>query len=249
MKAVNYDMLMEIYYNKIDKLLHRVRETQSKKIKMAAEVIVDSILNGGAVHVFDTGHIINSELIYRAGGLLLLKPLKYVFNVENPVRMRDNIVPIKYKEGMADFILDASSVAKGDVLIMGSVSGKSTNVIDLALSAKKRGVTLIALTSVDYSSSIISDHSSGKRLYELGDIVLDNCAPIGDAMIDVHNIYTKICPASGISATYIMWALTAEIIENLTVIGKIPSVLKSVNLPEGKEYNDKIQENYQKNGY
>lgn len=71
---------------------------------MAAEVIVDSILNGGAVHVFDTGHIINSELIYRAGGLLLLKPLKYVFNVENPVRMRDNIVPIKYKEGMADFI-------------------------------------------------------------------------------------------------------------------------------------------------
>ncbi|NLO83347.1 MAG: sugar isomerase domain-containing protein [Clostridiales bacterium] len=243
-------MLMDQYFEKVQELMETVMKTQREKITNASSLIYDALKNGGAVHVYDTGHIINSELIHRAGGLALLKPLRFVFNVDNPVRQRDNIDKPKPKqEGFAKYVLTRSNVAAGDVLIIGSVSGKSAVVIDLALSAKEMGVKVIVLTSVTYSSSIKSEHSSGKRLFEVGDIVIDNCAPVGDAMLSVEGLDVNICPASGLSAAFIMWALTADLIEKMLKDGIVPSVYKSVNLPDGPEYNKGVNEAYNSTGY
>lgn len=79
-------------------------------------------------------------------------------------------------EGLAAYALRASGALPGDVMIIGSVSGKTMNVIDLAIEAKKFGLKIIALTSMAYSAQVKSEHSSGKRLFECADIVLDNCA-------------------------------------------------------------------------
>ena len=43
-----------------------------------------------------------------------------------------------------------------------------------ALLAKEKGLTVVALTSVNHSSASPSRHRSGKRLFEIADIVLDN---------------------------------------------------------------------------
>lgn len=241
-------MLIDKYFLAVEALANQIKETQRENIAKAALLIADSVKSGGAVHVHDTGHIINAEMIGRAGGLMLMKQLNYSFNVDNPVRVRNRDGIQMHREGFARYVLSASNVLPGDVMIIGSVSGKSLAVVDLALAAKEIGVKLIVLTSVEYSSNVESDHSSGKRLFELGDVVLDNCAPIGDAMMQVDRLEPKICPASGISAALIMWAITAATVEKLLEHGVTPSIYKSANYPGGIEYNEKLLKGYNENG-
>jgi len=241
-------MLMDRFFQAVEELQTRIRETQRQAIIQAADLIAKAASQGKAVHLYDTGHIIDAELITRAGGLMLMKPLKFALQMDNPVRPRDLAGKNRSMEGLAEYVLRASNVLPGDVLIMGSVSGKSVESVDLALAAKAMGVSVIVLTSVDYSSQVRSEHSSGKRLYEIGDVVMDNCAPLGDAMLEVEGLESRVMPASGLSAAYILWAVTAEAIERLMAQGIKPSIYKSYN-NDGWGYNAEIQKVYDKEGY
>lgn len=241
-------MLKDTYFQKVDELFTKIRSTQSTAIDAAARLIADSVQAGGCVHVFDTGHLLNSELIYRAGGPALVRAFKYNLNVEDAVRPRPDQGRNRSMEGLAAYALRASNVKSGDVMIIGSVSGKTVNVIDLALEARAMGVKVIAMTSVEYSTRLKSDHASGKRLMELGDVLLDNCAPFGDAMMEVDGLEAPICPASGMAAAYIMWAVIAQLADELLKDGQWMSVYKSVNYPGNAEYNDQLKERHNKTG-
>ena len=242
-------MLLDIYYETIDKLYASIRETQRGNVLQAGKLIAESVQNGACVHIFDTGHIINSELVERGGGLMLYKPFKYSLNVEDPVRPRDRSHINTSMEGLAAYALRASGALPGDVMIIGSVSGKTMNVIDLAIEAKKFGLKIIALTSMAYSAQVKSEHSSGKRLFECADIVLDNCAPAAEAMIDVEGLPAKFGAASGLAAAFIMWSVSSVVIEELLNAGITPSVFKSHNFEGGPEFNLNLREIYKKTGY
>ncbi|OPA80795.1 hypothetical protein BVG16_00095 [Paenibacillus selenitireducens] len=242
-------MLMDRYFQAIEQLQENIRTTQRESIVRAATKIAEAAAQGRGVHLYDTGHIVDHELIRRAGGLLLMKPLRVSLQIDNPIRTRELYGKNKSMEGLGEYFLRASNVHEGDVLIMGSVSGKSVEAVDIALAAKEMGITLIVLTSLTYSSQVKSMHSSGKRLFELGDVVLDNGAPLGDALLQVEGIETGILPASGLSAAYIMWAVTAESIEQLLAKGITPSVYKSYNYADGWDYNDKQEKTYAEHGY
>lgn len=241
-------MILDTYFQKTEELFSKIRTTQRDAIQAAARLIADSVQSGGCVHVFDTGHIISGELISRAGGPVLLKAFKYSLVVEDAVRIRPNVGGNKSMEGLATYALRASNVRSGDVLIIGSVSGKTVNVIDLALEARAMGVKVIAITSVAYSSRIKSDHTSGKRLMELNDVLLDNCAPFGDAMIEVEGLEAPVCPASGLAAAYIMWAMMAQLTDDMLKDGQRLSIYKSVNFPGNAEYNEVLKERYNQTG-
>lgn len=241
-------MILDTYFQKTEELFAKIRATQRDAIQAAARLIADSVQSGGCVHVFDTGHIISGELINRAGGPVLLKAFKYNLVVEDAVRVRPSEGKNKSMEGLAAYALRASNVRSGDVMIIGSVSGKTVNVIDLALEARAMGVKVIAMTSVAYSSQIKSDHASGKRLMEINDVLLDNCAPFGDAMIDVEGLEAPMCPASGLAAAYIMWAVMAQLADDLLQDGQRLSVFKSVNFPGNAAYNETLKERYNQTG-
>ena len=241
-------MLRDTFFQKVDELFTKIRETQSSSINAAARLIADSVQAGGCVHVFDTGHLLNSELIYRAGGPALVRAFKYSLTVEDAVRPRADEGKNRSMEGLAVYALKASSVKSGDIMIIGSVSGKTVNVIDLALEAQAMGVKVIAMTSVEYSSRLKSDHACGKRLMELCDVLLDNCAPFGDAMMEVEGLEAPMCPASGIAAAYIMWAVMAQLADELLQDGKWLSIYKSVNYPGNAQYNDQLKERYNETG-
>ncbi len=242
-------MLIDQYYETIDELFTKVKNSQKENEIKAGKMIADSVKNGGCIHIYDTGHIINSELVERGGGLMLYKPFKYNLSVDNPVRARDRSCVDKSMEGLARYALRASGALPGDVLIIGSVSGKTANVVDLALCAKEFGMNVIALTSLEYSSKVKSDHSSGKRLFECSDIVLDNCAPAAEAMIEVEGLEARFGAASGLAAAFIMWSVTAVVIETLLAEGITPSVFKSHNFEGGPEFNLKLREIYKETGY
>lgn len=112
-------MLIDRYYETIDQLYAKIKETQRENEIQAGKLIAESVKNGGCVHIFDTGHIINSELVERGGGLMLYKPFKYHLSVEDPVRPRDRSGINTSMEGLAAYALRASGALPGDVMIIG----------------------------------------------------------------------------------------------------------------------------------
>ncbi len=242
-------MLLDRYWGAIDDLYTKVKTNERENIIAAGKLIAEAVDNGACVHICDSGHIIDSELIYRGGGLILYKRFRYNLNVENPVRERDRSDLDTSMEGLAAYALKASGARPGDVLILGSVSGRTFNIVDLAYEAKKMGLKLIAITSMSYATSVESPHSSGQKLYELADITIDNNAPAAEAMLEVEGLEARLCAASGLSAAFIMWSVTTVVVEELLARGKMPGVLKSANFPGGNDYNKSfVEPRYDKEG-
>ena len=137
----------------------------------------------------------------------------------------------------------------GDVFIIGSVSGRSFSAVDLAYEARKWGMKIIVVTSMSYATTVDSPHSSGLKLYEMADVVIDNCAPAAEAMMEVEGLEPRMCAASGLSAAFILWSVTTVVVEELMKKGKVPGVLKSANFPGGNEYNKSyVEPRYEREG-
>ncbi len=242
-------MIKDKFIEAVDQLQKKLRDTQSENIITAANLIADCALNDGCVHLYDTGHIIDSEIFNRAGGYEMMRRFKFELTVTGTARKRSYMEKDESMEGLAKFALRKGDVQKGDVMIIGSVSGKTPNVIDIALACKEMGVKVITISSITYSSQLESMHSSKKHLYEIGDVNIDNCAPYGDAMIEDDRLDSTFIPASGLSAAYLMWMMCADLAEILLERGVKPGILRSVNKPGNHEYNLELAELYQKRSY
>ncbi len=241
--------LLERYTNRINEQFEKVETTQRDAIIAVGNMIAEKVKDGAAVHVFDSGHIINAELIGRGGGVFFLKRFMYHLDVTDDVRPRDRSGVNKDMTGLAAYALKSSNALPGDVIIIGSVSGRSENVVDLAIEAKKFGLTVVAMTSLEYSKAVPSRHSSKKRLFECADYVLDNCAPKAEGMIQVDGIEAPFAAASGLSAALIMWSVCAQAIDRLMAMGITPSVYKSDNFEDGPVYNQGQDRRYRETGY
>ena len=244
-------MLIDRYMEAMQASMRRVETSQRERILEAAELLAERVAAGGLIHMYDSGHIVDSEIINRAGGLPLFRRLRYSFTVENPVPASRAVERVKSRTetGIGELILRQANLGTNDAVIMGSVSGKTANIIDLALAIKRAGLPLIAITSVEYSSTLDSDHESGKRLFEIADLVIDNCAPYGDAQVEVEGLTNPFGPASGLNAAYIMWIVTAALIEALMARDIVPTVLGSVNRADGWERYREMIDRFEKLGY
>lgn len=223
--------LLQFYRKHIDLL----GASELRNIDRFAEVAADRIAKGGALYLYDRGHLLSQELFHRAGGLALIRPLE---------------LPDKGSDiGRAENAVKESGLRSGDVLIVGSVSGKNAFVVELAIRAKKIGVTVAALTSLAFSAQVKSDHPGGQRLFEVADYVLDIHAEAGDAILEVPGLEEKMAPISGISAAVIGWCLKVQIADRLLKLGLKPTVYLSVNLPGGPERFDAANQRVRELGY
>lgn len=243
-------MLMENYWEHVDALFAKVRSTQRENIITAGKMIADSIEQGGCIHLSSICHHIEYDFLYRGGGPIFYKRFNYDLNIDNAVRKRDRSDIDQNMEGLAVYALKASKIRPGDVLVVSSVSGRTAKVVDLAYEAKKMGVKVIALSSMEYATQVDPVHSSGKKLYEMVDLTLDNCAPAAEAMIEVEGLEPRFAAASGIASDYIMWSVTSVAVEELMKRGITPGILKSANFPGGNDYNKKfVEPQYEEKGY
>lgn len=81
-------------------------------------------------------------------------------------------------------------------------------------------------------------------MYEYADVVLDNKAKAGDAILSADNCPTTFCPVSGITSTAVLQCLVAETVDLLTSRGITPPVFMAQNVDGGEEFNDKMFETY-----
>lgn len=246
--------LAQHYFERLHAQLKELERRSLSAIEQAADKCAECLMRGGVVHIYDTGHLVSRELINRAGGLAAFSPLSFDLQVNNPNPYREaqGVGAQTHPETVRCIVraaLDRSRIAAGDVLIIGSVSGKTPFPVELALQARERSVFTIGLTALDYSSQLQSEHESGKRLFEVVDLVIDNAAPYGDAMLTLEGVDTAFCPASGIGAAAALWAMVAGIVERMTAAGKPPTLLASINRPNGMEHYKQTIEQYKQRGY
>ncbi len=243
-------MLVQRYWDAIDDLFKKVRDTQLENIQTAGTMIADCIEQGGCIHLGPICHHMEYDLIYRGGGPIFYKHFAWKLDVESNVRKRDRSDMDLNMEGLAAYAIKASQMKKGDVLFLASVSGRTPAYVDLAYEAQKMGIHVIALTSMSYATQVDAVHSSGKKLYDMVDLAIDNCAPAAEAMMDVEGIEAKFGAASGIASDYIMWSITSFAVEELLKRGITPGILKSANFPGGNDYNKTVIEpQYEEKGY
>ena len=243
-------MILDDYQKRVDELFHQVKTTQRENIIKAGEMIVETLENGGNIYLGEICHSIQNDLIDRGGGPFFYRPFQYKLDVQSDARQRDRSDMDLDMEGLGAYILKASTIRPGDILFVGSVSGRTKHVVDLAYEAKKMGIKVIAMSSMSYAQSVGPVHSSGKKLYEMVDLTLDNCAPAAEAMLDVEGIEAKFAAASGLASSFILWSVTAVALELMREKGMDPYLLKSANYPGGPEYNNgTVRPRYWEKGY
>src|SRR5208282_4857198 len=69
-------------------------------------------------------------------------------------------------------ILRSHQLDPADSIVLFSHSGVNAVILDIALGAKEKGLTVIAVTSLPHSSASPARHSSGKRLFEVADVAI-----------------------------------------------------------------------------
>jgi uncharacterized phosphosugar-binding protein len=201
----------------------------------ACDWIKGSLEKGGVLHLFGSGHshAISEDLFLRAGGLA---PVNAILDVN--LTMHGGGSPtrgttLERLEGYAKIILDNYDLRSGEVIIVISNSGINAVPIEVAQITKGMGLKVIALTNLEQSKAAKSRHSSGKKLYELADLVIDNCVVVGDACIEVAKDLPKVAPLSTVVCCSILQAMVAEVATRMYQDGIRPPVGLSANVPGG----------------
>lgn len=231
-----------LYIKKIIDLLNNISIEEEGNFKAAANILADAIEGDGRIFAWGSTHSATTmqDIYLRAGGLVSINAI-FIPGLEalqtTPVGKASEIERL---QGYAKIALDYTPIRKGDVLIVVSVSGRNAVSIEFAKIAKERGIKVIAVTGLSYSKSVKPRHPDGKNMFEYADIILDNKAVAGDAILEAEGMKQKFCPVSGITSTAVLQCMVAATVEELLARGITPPIFMARNVDGGEEYREKI---------
>jgi uncharacterized phosphosugar-binding protein len=214
-------------------LLREVAETQGDALDRAADVCADAIGAGGLVHAFGTGHsrIPVEELFPRYASFPGFHPiveLSMTFHTQVAgANGQRQAMFIERVEGLAEQILRNFAFGARDAMMVFSVSGTTAVPIEMAMGARAQGLPVIAVTSVAASEASTSGHSTGTRLLDHADVVLDLCTPPGDGLVRIDGLDTPVGPGSTIAAAGLVNELKVRTARRLVDRGEMPPVITS----------------------
>lgn len=236
------------YFEVMQEVVEDVLKTQGANIMKAAEILTNTTRNNGIIHLFGSGHssLIAEDVFWRAATLANVHAI-----FESAVAGINEVTKtskLEKLEGIGRVLVEYNRVLPPDAMICISNSGNNAATIDVALGAKERGVPVIAITNVTYADQLTTHHSSGKKLKDVADVVIDNCSLYGDAAIELPGLPQNVGATSTIPAAYIVPALLVQTCENLLELGVKPDVYYNGHLayedPSIKLHNDALVEKY-----
>jgi uncharacterized phosphosugar-binding protein len=206
---------------------------QDESIQRVSDLCADAIAAGGLVHLFGTGHsrVPVEEMFPRYGSFPGFHPiveLSMTFHTEVVgANGQRQAMFIEGVEGLAERILANFEFGPDDAMIVFSAGGLTAVPIEMAMGAKRRGLPVVAVTSVAQSLARPAKHSSGTRLLDHADVVLDLFTPAGDALIEVDGLETPVGPGSTLAAVALVNEIKVRTAERLVERGAMPPVLTS----------------------
>jgi uncharacterized phosphosugar-binding protein len=234
----------EEYFVAVNDMVNEILQTQSHQIELAAEIVSQAIAQDGLVHTVGVGHshCLAEDFFWRAGTLVPIHAI-----LEPSMIGTTEIVKSAYMEkleGTGSILCDYHRVEPPDTLIAISNSGNNAMPIDVAIEARKRGVKVIAVCSLTYAESLKARHSSGKKLIDVADVVIDNCGQIGDTCLRLEGLDQGLGPTSTITCSFITNSVLVQAAANLQEMGIQPMVYWSGNLEGGMEANQAYLDQY-----
>ena len=203
------------YIEKMSEIMTKIDETQGENIKKAAALCAETIASGKMCHLFGSGHSVLpiQDMFPRYGGVVGWHPLM------DPRLMWSNVIRgggarellwIERQEGYIANVLQSYNLQAGEVMIVYSHGGLNAAPIEAAMYAKERGLKVIAVTSGENYRKAKDTHSSGNKLGDVADILLDNCCPLEDALVEIPGYPQKVGASSTTAVMTITQSLASE---------------------------------------
>lgn len=235
------------YLTRVRDVIDRLVASEASGIDRAADLIVRALDAGGLLQAFGTGHseAVAMDFAGRAGGLvptnrILLRDL-VVFGDAAPEILQDS--RLERDPGIAHRLYELAEPRPEDVFVLASQSGINGGVVEMALLIKQRRHPLIAITSAQHTVRVAPRHPSGQRLADIADVVLDNGAPYGDALLPLPGGGT-VCPVSSVTNALLAQLVVAEVVRRIEAAGEVAPVYLSANVPGGDEHNHTLESRY-----
>jgi uncharacterized phosphosugar-binding protein len=218
------------YRDQIVEIIDGIIARQSEALDAARDAVAKALASDRLLYVAGSGHshLLAEEVFYRAGGIAAAQAILDPDLMLHTGAHRST--QLEREEGRAERVLAGYPITAGDVVIVASNSGRNAYPIELALAAKGRGATTVALTSLLHAQATTSRHHSGKRLFEVTDLVIDNGGEYGDASLAVGDGDIRMGPTSTIVGVFILNAIVAEAVDKLAREGVNVDVYQSANM-------------------
>lgn len=227
----------------ITDLVTKVGRDQAGSVRDAADLIAGSVRRGGVVQAFGSGHseAAAMEIAGRAGGLVPTNRIALrdiVLYGGEPVTVLEDQL-LERRTDVAHRLYGLAAVDPRDVFVIASNSGINGAVVELALLVKRHGHDLVALTSLEHTTSAEPRHPSGRRLCEIADVVLDNGAPHGDVVLPNGS-----GAVSSVTTAVLVQLVVTEVVRRMEEAGEVPPIYRSANITGGYEHNMRLEARY-----
>lgn len=222
----------KLYYRNILETLENVFVTQQNAIEQAASIFADTVRHQGIIYGFGSGHSFAAgvELAGRAGGLVNTRALDQFYG---HMGWLDGVA------GCGDVFSRLIDLREHDCFVIVSNSGTKPLHVELARNIHARGNKVIAITG---GQNPVDLPSEGINKY--ADVTINNASPKQDCTLSMDNDRIMTGPVSSISNAYIINSIVIECIDVLLAAGITPPIMRSINQPGGKEYNDSLLAQY-----
>jgi uncharacterized phosphosugar-binding protein len=223
------------YLDELSAALDRARVANRESIAAAARIVETVVAGDGIVYAFGSGHsqLAALELNRRAGSIA---PWQVIFDAAWGAA--------EHLAGYGDTLVEGLAPGPGDCLIAVSHSGATAAALEIAAWARAAGAAVIVVTSLQASNPARSNHRTGRKLYELADVTLDNGAAAADPGISVAGLNVNVGPTSTVVAAALLQEIVVEAVRNLASRGVAVPVFRSNSENGGRRHNEQLQDRY-----
>jgi uncharacterized phosphosugar-binding protein len=211
------------YLHRLVELIERAGAGNDENLDVVAERFAGTLADGGLVHLYGSGHSVLpcQEAFPRYGSYVGFNPLT------DPRTMWHNVLGaggvrellwLERTEGYVDKFLAHQPLNAGDCLVVYSHSGRNAAGIDAALYAKQRDLFVVAVSCAAMLDQPGS-HSSGQRLADVADVLIDTGAPVEDAIVPIEGWNRPVSGASTVLAMILTHELIARTASALATRG------------------------------
>ncbi|WP_228011197.1 sugar isomerase domain-containing protein [Nonomuraea phyllanthi] len=237
--------LMRAYAEQVVSLIGRIEAEEAGAVEEAAALIAGHLTRHGTdrlIYVYGPGghsNLAAQEVFFRAGGLVNVSAILDEGTLLSGGALRS--MAMERTPGYGRVVIEDNRLGAGDLLILVNAYGINAALIDAALTARERGVTVIGVSSREHAERTEpghpARHPTKRNLHDLVDVHIDTKVPVGDAVLDIEGVPERVGAISTFANAYALNAVMAAAIADLAERGTVPEIWRSGNAPDGDERN------------